>query len=339
MGSAERDHNYSYDLLRIIAILCVLFNHTKQYGFELYTVTSDPFSRYGSLLLAVLCKIGVPLFLMVSGALLLGKEESAAVLMKKRVGPFAAIFAVMFLLQYFRVYRAGGYDSLSVTGYLKCLLYDDPIAPYWFLRSYLVFLLTLPFLRAIAGKMNREWFFLLLALQIVTTVLEIITAATGLPNRFSFFPAASFVFYPLAGHYLSVNKEETERLLRWFLPLSVLSLAVSAVVISRHSLDGGSAEPFFGPVWLYAIVFFLIVNRHTYRSAHPILKETGSCVFGIYLIEDIVRNRLEFLVPLLSGRIGALPACLLYVAAVFLASAVTVWIGRKVPVVRFFLHS
>ena len=149
MTSSETGHNYSYDLLRIIAILCVIFNHT-QYGYELYTVATDPYSRYGSLLLAIICKIGVPLFLMVSGALLLGKEESVQTVLKKRVLPFAVIFAVMFLLQYLRVARAGGYDGVSISGYLRCLLYDDPIASYWFLRSYLIFLITLPLLRAIA---------------------------------------------------------------------------------------------------------------------------------------------------------------------------------------------
>ena len=34
MTSSETGHNYSYDLLRIIAILCVIFNHTRQYGYE-----------------------------------------------------------------------------------------------------------------------------------------------------------------------------------------------------------------------------------------------------------------------------------------------------------------
>ena len=337
MTSSETGHNYSYDLLRIIAILCVIFNHTKQYGYELYTVATDPYSRYGSLLLAIICKIGVPLFLMVSGALLLGKEESVQTVLKKRVLPFAVIFAGMFFLQYLRVARAGGYDGVSISGYLRCLLYDDPIAPYWFLRSYLIFLITLPLLRAIARQMNRDWFILLIVLQCITTVLDMTAAFTGGANAFSFFPVDAFLFYPLAGYYLSAHREETKRYLQISAVISAVVLIATVVLLNQHVMQG-TAESLFGPVWLYAITIFLLVTAHSFTSNHPILKEAGSCVFGVYLIEDIVRNRLEFLIFLFEKVIGTLPACLLFVIIVFLVSAAVVWIGRRIPGIRFFLH-
>ena len=338
MDTSENTHNFSYDLLRIIAILCVIFNHTKQYGYELYTAASDPVSRYGSVFLAILCKIGVPLFLMVSGALLLGKEESPEKLMKKRVLPFAVIFAVMFLLQYLRVARAGGSDGLSAAGYLRCLLYDDPIAPYWFLRSYLIFLITLPFLRAIARQMNREWFVLLVVLQGITTVLDMTVALTGGSNAFSFFPVSAFLFYPLAGYYLSVHRNTGRKQFAVLIAVSLLILVFCGVLALAKSGGEAASEALFGPVWLYTMTVFLAVSRHTFSSGHAVLRELGSCVFGIYLIEDIVRNRLEFLIPLPAKTVGPLPACLLFVLAVFLVSAAAVWIGRKIPGIRFFLH-
>ena len=338
MGSSETAHNHSYDVLRIIAILCVLFNHTKHYGYELYITAADPFTRYGSLFLAILCKIGVPLFLMVSGALLLGKDETVSTVLKKRVLPFSVIFAVMFFLQYLRVYRAGGYDELSIAGYLRCLLYDDPIAPYWFLRSYLLFLITLPFLRAIARQMNRNLFLLLIVLQSIATILDLTAVLLGGSNAVAFFPAASFLFYPLIGYYLSVHQEESGRLLRVLMPVSATILVITVVVLASQSAVKGTLESLFGPVWLYAITVFLLVTGHSFSSGQRVLKEAGSCVFGIYLIEDIVRNRLEFLIPLMRDVIGALPAALVFVSAAFLVSLAIVWIGRRIPGIRFFLH-
>ncbi len=339
MTSSETGHNYSYDLLRIIAMLCVIFNHTKQYGYELYTVASDPYSRYGSLLLGMVCKIGVPLFLMISGALLLGKDESVRTVMKKRVLPFAVIFAVMFLLQYLRVSRANGFEGLSVSGYLRCLLYDDPIAPYWFLRSYLIFLITLPFLRAIARQMNRDLFYLLLALQTAVMVLQYVNAVTGITNSFSFFVLNTFVFYPLAGYWLSENREKCMPLLRILIPAAVLLLVGSTIILANASPAITSLEPYTGAVWIIALAVFELMNRISVTRGKTVVRELGSCVFGVYLIEDILRNRLEFLVPLLGRGIGSLNACLIYVLLVFSACAVLVWIGRKIPGVRFFLHS
>ena len=66
------------DALRILAIFLVLFNHTGVNGYALYMVRRGaalfPFYLFN----AILIKVAVPLFLMVSGALLLEKEESTS---------------------------------------------------------------------------------------------------------------------------------------------------------------------------------------------------------------------------------------------------------------------
>ena len=64
------------DFIRILAIYMVLFNHTRTSGFVLFTVRRGSFFYPFYLFNAILIKSAVPLFFMVSGALLLGKEES-----------------------------------------------------------------------------------------------------------------------------------------------------------------------------------------------------------------------------------------------------------------------
>ena len=70
----------SLDFMRIFAILLVIFNHTDNRGFYRF-LTDDPgtFLYWFNLFFSILCKAAVPLFFMISGALLLNKEESIGV--------------------------------------------------------------------------------------------------------------------------------------------------------------------------------------------------------------------------------------------------------------------
>lgn len=81
-----KEKRLDYEVLRLIAIVGVVFNHTSGRGFDLYMAEGCSGINYvGSLLLGILCKIAVPLFFLVSGGLLLAKEERIRTVLVKRV--------------------------------------------------------------------------------------------------------------------------------------------------------------------------------------------------------------------------------------------------------------
>ena len=92
------------EILRIIALYLVLFNHTGNYGYSLYMVSQE--SRYYPiyLFLSVITVCNVPIFFMISGALLLGKEESLRVLFRKRIRKF---LIVLIGISFFTMYICG----------------------------------------------------------------------------------------------------------------------------------------------------------------------------------------------------------------------------------------
>ena len=338
MEKQNESHIYAYDAIRIFAIFMVVFNHTRTYGFELYTVTSHPVSYYGSLILAVLCKSAVPLFFMVSGALLLGKKESVRTVLQKRVLPFFVIFVVMYGLQYLRIAHAGGYEGYSIRQFLICLLYEAPITPYWFLRTYLLFLLCLPLVRLIAVHLEEDTFILLIGLMAGSTVLSYLNLFVHIPNSFNVPFLDTVLFYPLCGYYLSAKARKPQSVLSMAVILAITVLG-SALLTGRMFVKHGyEGETWFGPVWLYAVLLFRLFQRGNYRVGRPVLECLGSSIFGIYLIEDIVRNRLEFLIPIISRDLTDLGGVLVYVAAVILVSAILVQIAKRIPGVRFFVR-
>lgn len=123
------------DLLKVIAIIMVLYNHRGGYYWEPNVGSPVTVFTITKLALAMMCKAGAPLFLIASGILLLGKDESFVYILKHRV---SRICIAMIVLAIVNIYK-----DVSFYGFYKCLLVDLN----WYLYAYILFLLMLPFLR------------------------------------------------------------------------------------------------------------------------------------------------------------------------------------------------
>jgi surface polysaccharide O-acyltransferase-like enzyme len=77
--SVKKERKVYLDLIRILAAFCVIFNHTNDNGFFLFAAREwGSFTFWGYMFFSVFCKAAVPLFLMISGALMLSREEPAS---------------------------------------------------------------------------------------------------------------------------------------------------------------------------------------------------------------------------------------------------------------------
>ena len=96
-----------------------------------------------------------PTFFMISGALLLEKDESIGDIYKKRVSRIFAALLIFSLFQYSR--QISNNTAPAQLSYFIEHFYTDPIIiPYWFLYQYISFLIILPFLRKMVRRMERR---------------------------------------------------------------------------------------------------------------------------------------------------------------------------------------
>lgn len=93
------------ELLRVIAVVLVIFNHTRTRGYSLYTQTDDVFDWWASLACSIFCKVAVPVFFMISGGVILGRQESFSQIFKKRILRFLIVILLFTFLQYLRIAR------------------------------------------------------------------------------------------------------------------------------------------------------------------------------------------------------------------------------------------
>ena len=163
------------DILRILAAFLVVYNHTK--GYHFYLDGFDGPVRTGfQAAFSVFTRTNVPLFFMMSGALLLGKEESYKTLFSKRILRFAAVIFCASVVTYVLYNR----DSLSLKQFVYALTSGNVTSQYWFLYAYLGFLLALPFMRKLAGQLTQQDILLMVGCRLLLVTLpEVINYITG----------------------------------------------------------------------------------------------------------------------------------------------------------------
>lgn len=88
------------DILRCVAIFMVLFNHSASAGYMLFTKYPVGTLRHFLYLMnSIFIKCGVPLFFVISGALLLEREESISMVLR-RFFKYLCVLVVASLITY-----------------------------------------------------------------------------------------------------------------------------------------------------------------------------------------------------------------------------------------------
>lgn len=101
--NAMKKRNYLHiEIMRIVAVYFVIFNHTGKDGFLLFsTMPAAGAGFWACLFLSVFCKFAVPMFLGISGALLLsGPDEPLRAIWNRRIRRIAVTLLAYSLLYY-----------------------------------------------------------------------------------------------------------------------------------------------------------------------------------------------------------------------------------------------
>lgn len=327
------------ECLRIIAIILVIYNHTREFGFNLYQYTPNSGSYYLSIIMIPICKTAVPIFLMISGVNLLGKTESYRELFVKRILKYLVIILFWGTLQYFRYARTGKI-ALSVGEWWNNIYSTPILETYWYLYIYLGFLLMLPLIRKIASGMSQKDYRYLFILNCVCSIFMVIGYCSGCFINYNVFNLPSIMVYPLLGFGLDrENSKEHKILVYGLMILFSLCLIIPISLLQLRSTN--SYAEFtdliqcFTPVIAVGILGLVKeIDDRYFHSAKwkKIMIVGGSTAFGIYLTEDIIRNQIIKLIVHVHAYDFVI--AILYTLLTFIVGAAIVYLMKKVPVLK-----
>ena len=334
-----------FELLRLLAIFGVVFNHSQGRGFELYMVENvSTVNYYASLLLGILCKNAVPLFFMVSGGLLLHRKEPISVTLRKRV-PRILVSLVLFSGILYLFWIRWGYVEPGLGDFFRRLWAEGVSTPYWYLYAYLGVLLLLPLLQPLAQHMSDSLFRYMIVLHaLLFGASATIGTLTGWgpfhDNLRNMLLEPELIYFFLGyyfAHRFSWDKLDGKKLgMLWVLAIVSIAVMLGLADLSFHrtgtsGIGYSNGWMLFSVLAVYASVCKLFASHTASKWLGRILSSLGGCVFGTYLMEGILRHALGPVYEALEPHIHVLPACIIWVILVVVCGLAITWVLKRIP--------
>lgn len=302
----ERQHIYYFDYLRILSLCSVIFMHTASVPLRGVRNLSWMFLNLGS----SLAFTAVPLFMMMSGYLLLSDEKTLNItlLFRRRlprlVIPFAFwnIAATVWL-----VFRTGEFTVHAFASQLYGALSQPVMVHFWYMYTLIAIYLISPLLYSGLHGLDRKGrllIFILIVLVSAQAMCRQLAPATldrffnfDIINKMQFFGSHLCTFF--LGYYLGSSKRAVPN---WLLvSLAILCLAgITMGTYGLTKLSGGYDQTLqdqsAGFEILLASCIFLFCKQNLnkkipvlYRAVRPIV----ALSLPIYLSHNIVLSILS----------------------------------------------
>ena len=229
-GMETKQRDFGLDLIRSVAIVLVILQHGWS-GLELDVPSANPSWWVGR----ALC-IGVPLFVMLSGALNLGRTPPPGEFLGKRFKrvliPFLFWATIVFILSAAMGKYPEAHSFPSAVGFFFTALLEGRInASYWFVYLLSGLYLLTPLLQRAFDPSRPQTRTLLGYALLIWLGVQFFKAfyPSFLPVKYFSFPVDVFLGYYLAGFYLRQYVTDKVRLRRYGVVAFLAGAALSMV--------------------------------------------------------------------------------------------------------------
>ena len=336
------------DLLKVIAIFLVIYNHSHQY-------MNDTNSLVKSLhyLTYDMCKVAVPLFIMTTGAIFLGRQTSYSEIFRKRI--FRVIIPLLVVLGISIFLYGGDLKGILLSPFV---IYTIPEYPYWVWYLYMLIGLYMvtPFLQRMIKNFKEKDYMVFFALFLfLPSVLEMFPYITnivfGEPYKFvESFSLCTFsicIGYYVLGYYLN-NKVITSKMVKISSIVYVLFVILGTVYlylgINKFSLTFDTLISYqsflicIPSLCVFVIFKYFIGDRLKNKHINNTICNLSNLVFGIYLFHVfITRTLYDMNFIQITFDINTCLGVLILDIICFVITAFIVYLLRLIPVFKKFL--
>ena len=208
---------FYFDELRALAILLVLLAHTIQY----FPVNMDYLTSPTLLSYLTVSRMGVPLFFMLSGALLIGKEYSLSSFFKKRFKRVLIPAIFWYIILFLTVAAANGYNFNMISYWI----YQAPFP--WFVCAIIGIYLVIPIFSSFIKEYGMKGAEYCLLIWFIIIVLTTFNLSENYYVELIFNNFGLYIGYAILGYYLT-NKDFNI----YSLPMMIFNLIAFIVTLS-----------------------------------------------------------------------------------------------------------
>lgn len=330
------------EFLRIISSFFVILNHINDTA-----VLYIPFSKtwFCGLVLVFISKIAVPIFLMISGSLLLKKQDSFQKYIS-RIIRLCFLILVFSILYYLLLVQP---EQYSIKDFVY-RLFNGITNAYWYLYLYIGILLVLPLLQKIAHSFSRHEIELLIFVTLfIGGIMPMVETFTGLTIKSDFYEG---IFSPYLGmffvgyyidKYIFISKKILNISLIIFIILILGQVYFTSYFygIDQHNymlLD----NRVFITITICSICIYIIVKKifmtiKIPKSICKIICNFGSLSLGIYLFSDLIIYKTYWIFWKYAQNKNAGLCFLIYALLIFCLGCLSTAIIKKIPFIKNYI--
>lgn len=311
----------NFELLRILAMVAIIANHFSLHSGFAFAPDDLSLQRFYVQLLQLGGKVGVNLFVMISGYFLINATSIKLSKILKLWGQVifysVTVFAALWLT---------GNADLSLKQLVKHAM---PITfeIWWFASVYFVLYLVSPYINRLAASLTgRQYVGMLALFTLCWSVIPTLSTKDFQGNGLIWFGYLYLIggFLRRYGHRISLRPGMSLLLGGGVLLLTFLSAVVFDLLGTKWSVFASHATYFFSdrkvPVVLASVLIFYGFSRLDI-GCRPAINRISGAMFGVYLIHDHLIMRNVLWQDILSGTTApgllVVPYSLLCIGLVF----------------------
>lgn len=295
------NRNINYDLIRFIAVLLIVLCHSIETIY--YSVSEFSFqSKIFYIVSHTLSRLGVPLFLFLTGTLLINKNFDDTENIKKfynhNFKNLVITCEIWYLVYYFfdvvifkRVYNF--YDFIPIMFFLK----QYPLSHAWYIPMIVGIYITMPFVSIIVKKYINiikkiiyVSIFYIFLIPFINILLSVFKINYYIPMNFNIgFGGGYYGIYIILG-YLIVKRfnENIKSKYKNILVGIVFLVSFLITIFIRYKLDCDSWYSMFTILICSSCLFYLLLNIKISSKYKNILKTFSILAFGVYLVHKLI---------------------------------------------------
>ena len=351
--SRVTERNYVLDIARIVAVLAVVMIHVSAGFVTSYAPSSweyvvgnvfDSFSR-----------IGVPLFVMISGSLMLDEQRNITrrnIFRKyvKNILILLIFWSILYAFAFKIFYPFVTGNTISIKSFFAAFVFGH--YHMWYLYMMIGLYMATPFLRAFTAKENQSLvrLFLLISLavqfllpisQVLSTWVNQATYYVQFIEQFNLDFFCGYTAYYLTGWYITHVGFKYKRTKHFIYFMGITSLLITIIGTQLTGDYGNTYSNMNLFVFLYSVGVYtalgnLKLNLHSHTK--NMFSLLSRMTFGVYIIHPALLTVFCALIPYNDNSMPVFYILVSYVVVLLLSFVFSV-IAAKIPFIKKFVRT
>lgn len=341
----EKNRILYLDVIKIVACFWVIVNHTTG---TIFLSREPSLTWFGGIVYFFVSKPAVPLFLMASGAILLGRQESYS-RTKDRI---IRMVSILLIYSFCYTFLFNKTLPLNFDGFLQFIpqvISINQTNTLWYMYLYIGILVMLPILQKMVGTFEKKDYYYFMGISIFLLgsipLINHFYPIFNVSNHFKNVIFSTYIGLYISGYFLHKFVTPTKKGMILSCIMYILLLVLQVIgIYSEYDTLGNDAYRFYdnrvmilitsSSLILFYISKYIFTEYTLSEKIAKIITYISSCTFGIYLISDFYIGKFWFIFNDLSTRVNPIFAVIIFQLVVFGMGFITTIILKKIPYFR-----